>query len=757
MSSKRAIVVIVLFIIVFSNISFSKVRLDAWRTHSSMNNIRSMTIDWLGRYWGATSGGLFAWDEAKDTTLEFRNIDALLHIDMSAIICDIPNKRIYAGTENGTLEIMDENYNFTHILDIKNSGFSNPIIKQIILYNGLVYVAGGFGLTVFDPVRQVFIEDALNLGEFPRNTQVNQMIIFSGQIWLATDNGVAYADITKPLAPRDAWKNYSREDGIPDKRVFDIAGWNNDIYIATEKNISRLDDTVFTPIREEYAVGLEAKGNDLFYATPWYIKGIGSGLIEASYPWLLSNFVSFNPDSSGDFVLFFLNNSFGLMSNSNISHIKSNTPLSNQFRSLKILPLESPPESGNTLWACTDGSSVGNGFMSYSDGQWHNYRPETFGDSANMVRSSYLINPHPDGSVYLSSWGSGLLIYHPGDSDTSGTIEIFDENNAPFISENGFIVVGQTGIDKNGKVWLPQYGKLSNGPNLLSYIVDNGFDAFTNRVSPSQRTYHVLEIDNWGTKWLGSLPQDASGIYYFNDNNTPDITSDDIYGTVTTSNTSLIDNDITCIVKDQSGMLWVGTPSGLSVIINPSNVLNGDLPAVRKEIRDLRNMYIKDISVDVLNNKWVATPEGVYVLDPDGYAMDILTINNSPLLSNNVLSIANDPATGRVFFGTAMGLSEAWSLSVAPESEYSISCYPQPFDPSKDGELVIDGLAENSEIKIVTIDGNLVRSISVSGSKAVWDGLDSFGNKTGSGVFLVLATSATLGNTGIAKIAVINK
>jgi hypothetical protein len=110
-----------------------------------------------------------------------------------------------------------------------------------------------------------------------------------------------------------------------------------------------------------------------------------------------------------------------------------------------------------------------------------------------------------------------------------------------------------------------------------------------------------------------------------------------------------------------------------------------------------------------------------------------------------------------VFFGTAMGLSEAWSLSVEPESEYSLYCYPQPFDPLKDGELVIEGLAENSEIKIVTIDGNLVRSISVSGSKAVWDGLDSFGNRTGNGVFLVLATSATLGNTGIAKIAVVNK
>jgi len=722
-----------------------------------MNSIRSMTIDWLGRYWGATSGGLFAWDPTSDTTIEFRNIDALLYIDLSAIICDAPNKLIYTGSENGTLEIMDENFNFTHILDIKNSGFVNPIIKQILLHNGLVYVAGGFGLTVFDPVRQVFIEDALNLGEFPQNTQVNQMIIHSDTIWLATDNGVAYADITKPIAPRDAWKNYSRDDGIPDKKVFDIAAWKNDIYITTERNISRLDDTAFTSVIEDYVVGIESKENDLYYTTPWYIKGIESGLVEASLPWDVSNFLSLDPGATGDFILFFLNNSFGLMHGSDIKHIKSNTPLSNQFRSLAILPVDSPPQSGNTLWACTDGFSGGMGFMSYTDGMWHNYRPESFGDSAGVLRSSYLINPHPDGSIYLSTWGAGLLIFHPGDTDTNGTLEIYDENNAPFVSANGFIVVGQTGIDKSGKVWFPQYGKLSNGPNLLSYDKNSGFTAYTNRVSPSQRTYHVLEIDNWGTKWLGSLPQDASGIYYFNDNNTPENTADDIYGTVTTSNTSLIDNDITCIVKDQSGMLWVGTPTGLSVIINPSNVLNGNLPAVRKEIRDLRNMYIKDISVDILNNKWVATPEGVYVLDPDGYAVDIITVNNSPLLSNDVLSIVNDPATGRVFFGTAKGLSEAWSLSVEPEAEYSISCYPQPFDPSKDGELVIEGLAENSEIKIVTIDGGLVRSLSVSGSKAVWDGLDSYGNKTGSGVFLVLATSATLGNTGIAKIAVVNK
>ena len=72
--------------------------------------------------------------------------------------------------------------------------------------------------------------------------------------------------------------------------------------------------------------------------------------------------------------------------------------------------------------------------------------------------------------------------------------------------------------------------------------------------------------------------------------------------------------------------------------------------------------------------------------------------------------------------------------------------------------LTIDGLKDNSSIKIMSLNGLVFRSINksdIKGYQAFWDGRDDGGNLVGSGIYLI----AVYNNYGslIEKVAVIRK
>jgi len=212
------------------------------------------------------------------------------------------------------------------------------------------------------------------------------------------------------------------------------------------------------------------------------------------------------------------------------------------------------------------------------------------------------------------------------------------------------------------------------------------------------------------------------------------------------------------LVVDKVGYVWIGTPRGVSVVVNPSQVLNGNLNnlTIRSLSRLIGEINVNDIMVDALNNKWIATSNGVWVLNPEA-SDTIAYINkgNSALPDNDILSISTNPNNGTVYFATKFGLYEAKSLSVAPVPDYDIRCYPQPFNPAVDKELIIDGLADFSEVRILTAGGELINSLNTSSRKTIWDGMDKNGKKVKSGIYLLVATSASSKVSSVQKIAII--
>ena len=131
---------------------------------------------------------------------------------------------------------------------------------------------------------------------------------------------------------------------------------------------------------------------------------------------------------------------------------------------------------------------------------------------------------------------------------------------------------------------------------------------------------------------------------------------------------------------------------------------------------------------------------------------------NSRLLSNNIEDIAIDHATGEIFFGTDKGLCSYISDATAPSDEMTkdnVYAYPNPVRPDYNGPITVVGLSLNADVKIVTVNGVLVKQERSNGGTFVWDGKDRYGNRVASGVYMVETATAD-GNKGtVCKIAVV--
>jgi hypothetical protein len=408
-------------------------------------------------------------------------------------------------------------------------------------------------------------------------------------------------------------------------------------------------------------------------------------------------------------------------------------------------------DGNGDLWVATKNT----GFMKFDGSKWTNFTRDIYPDI--MTNSYRRVKAHPNGSVFLSSWGAGMLVVN--ESGDGYEFEHFDHENSPFGDlGDGFVVVNDCEIDASGRAWFANYGGQTPGPMVVTYNTNKEFGSYDNPLAANKRYFWQLAIDQWGTKWLGAL--ESYGLMYFNENNTPDMPEDDIYGIITTStHTEMLENRHSALAVDQLGMVWIGTDYGINVVFNPYSVLSGSEPIIRK-LRLIENIKINDIMVDALNNKWVATNAGVWVLNPDGtesLTENPITTANSPLPTNEVVSLFNDEFTGDIYLGTNQGLYVVNSLSVMPAPEYNISCYPQPFNPNRHSEMIIEGLAPDSDLRITTTNGELIRKIKTTSRKTIWDGTDESGEDVSTGVYLIIATSETLDANAVAKIAVIRR
>ena len=182
-------------------------------------------------------------------------------------------------------------------------------------------------------------------------------------------------------------------------------------------------------------------------------------------------------------------------------------------------------------------------------------------------------------------------------------------------------------------------------------------------------------ITSKGYKWINVLRISQGreiGIFVLNDNNTIDDTSDDTYNYYTTfvniaDKKSIPSNGFYCMAEDKSNSIFIGTGNGLIICPPSSNNPQNEVIYASRVVRideDGIPTYFLDgekitaIAVDGGNRKWIGTESsGVFLVNEDASeTIYNFTTDNSPLLSNNIKSIAIDNMSGKVYFGTDKGI-----------------------------------------------------------------------------------------------------
>lgn len=725
--------------------------LDNWRNYSSLLDLQTAAIDHKGRIWAGSGGGVFMFNPTDESYIEFTNIEGLLSLQVSVIRSHTKAKLLFIGTDDGVIDILTKDFEFEHINDIKNSRFSKPRINDIVFKDSIAFVAGGFGITIFHIYDKVFLRTPTKLGTFQPNTEVNQILLHNDNIWLATASGIACANINSQLINPEVWKNYSQLNGLPEENTTNLCAIGDEIYFSTNRFICKIVGDSVQIIKSfpsyDNVKSLFLIDNKLSYTNLFQVADLNDKIYYHVSDTALINTSIRVPGTDPTLLVLLKDKGLVYLKNNRYYHYVPNTPASNLFMDIAF------NQSDNRLWVTTEEKFAGKGIMTFENNKWEIFNSQNTPDLITNFYHRATIGKQKQ--VILSGWGNGFVL---ADASTKPiTFKRFDNQNSPLIGltvNPSYIVTGDAAYDpKSDLYWIVNWGKYSPGPILISMNSKGEFSSHYNKFSPSDRTYMYLAIDNFGTKWLGS--NENSGIYYFNEGS-PNNPNDDVEGILTQSN-GLPNNMITSMAVDGNGWIWFGTPNGLGRILNPSAILRGSNPIIQT-IKSLGQKLVNDVMVDALNNIWVATNEGVFVLDPDEtFPIGNFNTGNSPIISDDIISLATDVKTGKIFFGSRSGLSVATSFSILPEKDYSIQCYPQPFYPEVHEYLTIEGLARDSHIKILTVNGEHIRTINTNSRKVNWDGRDDLGNPVASGIYLLIVNSRSSEAGTVTKFTVLRK
>lgn len=743
---RKITIYLVIFLFV-ENYSKGELKILNWNVHTSFTNPRDIAIDDQNKFYIATQGGLLIYEPKTGSTQTLNSGKGLWDNELTCVYYDNQTKQIIAGSSSGALYIITKDLKIKTLLDISKSNFANKSINSLVSQANRLFIATGFGLLVFDIEKMIFLETITKLGNFSPNTNVGKILIVEDKIYLATNEGVAYNSINSRLQNPSSWKtiNYLNKS----VQLIDGISTNQGIFFNSKNEIYELqNDTLKFVLSDPVEItNLINFNGQFFYTTGYLILDLQKNRfgIEPLYP---CNKIIFDPNNkispTQPQVYLYREFGFGYIENDKQIQVIPNSPISNLFWDLSF------DDFGN-LWVGT-GKGPSKGAMKFDGKNWVNYTQEMNRDM--VINNVVCVFADSDSIAYASTWGRGIMKLNY----KTDKIEYLNRQNSPLIGiakDQDWIVIGKIQKDQKGNLWAVNYGETSTGPLLVAMDKTGKFYEFANCRNSTDRWYFDMIIDDNGTKWVASTL--SGGLYYFNEKNTLDDRSDDICGTLLSSAyPNLPSNEQTSLALDRNGIIWIGTPDGLASIYNPSAILINQKPIVRN-IKALAKQSINDIYVDAIDNKWIATNEGVWVLNPD--ASEVLAIfntTNSPLKTNRIRSISGNPKEGRIYIGTDLGMVEAVTMSVEPIEEYAIKCFPQPFKPKIDNELVIDGLTNQSEVWITTTSGNLVKRIYTNSRRIVWDGTDESGNVVGTGIYLINVQSRLTNKGSVQKIAVIN-
>ncbi len=768
-----------------------------------MLSIRSLAAESSAVY-AATDGGLLIFHPETETFEQITGIQGLSHTDLNDITVD-KNGRYWVatGVPNGDVNIWDPKSGMYDVISLEDRG-STISTKKLAVYQNRIFGAATRN------IQSIVIEyQQLSNGEYDYKDfydqlpagigSINDIQVFNDRIYLATDGGLVRSlplSQDPNLKTLDSWQLMNFAPFSND--LTSMTQLNNTLYFSVGSELWSYDanslQQITVTVRTDSIYTVSAAGGRLYL-------GSGRGVFEEAQdgsweqvgkPAFRATAITVNANGT----LWAGTTEYGIAKfnadSASWQFYKPNCPLGNQFTSMVV------DNQGRLIAINRNGISIRDKDTWYNlvntsrtsgairpfllDG---NQDPRYWIATPITYRSAhaYAASIDNDDNLYISHEGAGVLRLNLNDYSD---LVVYDTTDSHLSGSQGigsgtpnFIVTRGIALDQNENLWIAN-AFAANG-NALTVRTKNGqwyhFNVFdTQYPNPLNLLPRQISVDNQNRIWVssqlkGDNPNSNGGLAVLDFGADIANKSDDHWYYIKQSN-NLSGMDILSMAINRNNRLYV--------ISNGENrVQSYRIPSVLPSPTDLQiqtelsDQFLKNFGVtgaftDDRSNMWFTTSDnGVKLLQSNGVIVQQngiygYTTENSQIMSDNILTITSDPNTGVTYFATDLGISALTTEFAQPKKDFAdIYTFPSPYYIPNDVKMVISQLPDEVEVKILSLTGKVVRTLTpqdgeVKNRQAFWDGKDEKGDLVGSGVYFLYCYTQE-GKTETTKALVIRK
>jgi len=765
------------FIVMFLLIALSSLYaiVGDWKSYGSQLTPKDLYVQ--GKFIKAVShGGPILFDTEMGTFLKSDMKDKLAHIDIRSYYINSDGSEWYSFASGVSgINYFNQNSSGDYFdLNFKQAGPFTGIDGHVFVVYKPEFTPQ---IAHFVKYQQNYIyHDSYN--QFPGDpSEINDIQILGDTLYLASDKGLMKAWINNAnLKPKTAWEIVSMDTGgvaVHLGNKDDILFWSDDQNTIYKRSQGLIEKVMkYNGESSDFFV----EENSMYFASKNKIYNLDTKNEIYQARTSISGLVF-----QGD-TLWVAEENLGLrcISNEHVQNFIPNTMMNLTANALAIDEDRKVYISGLEGVAMLQGETWHNLVYSpYEEAIHDHIKDDSFSaDTLNIAyhgasgeRMIYDALISSSGKLYStvthtsisplsgqSPGAKGPGVLYEIDLNDYSSYEVYDTTNNVFESTRGvgggsdfYLIMGGLAEDQLNNIYILNRHTLK--AETLVRLDENGnVKRFTQE--ESNNTLQVLAreiaVDKNGYLWIANqarqedVPRTKGGITVYNPRNGQ-------WAFVDASD-GLVSNDVYSLDVDPlTGNIWVATAQGVQMIYAPSTISSATEFTMNAKISGLSNMVPVKIRIDPKGNKWILTQsQGVQIyMSNNRFYNDGagLSTENSGLLDNVVFDVVFDTQKGYAYFLSASGLSRfeiAWTKE--RESMNNVIVFPQPFKPGRDAYIAFDGLAEQSHVRITSIDGRVVHSFDTDAvenleKQVVWNGKLPNGDYIRRGVYLAFITN----------------
>ncbi len=761
-------------------LSEAQIALGQWRSHFPYIRSKALTIS-NNKVYIATAVSLYSYDLNEFSIERISKINGLSDAGFSTIKYSHDNDLLLIAYSNANVDLIRNN-EIINISDIKLKPIlGNKNINDILFLGEYAYLSCGFGIVVINLAKNE-IADTYYIGENGENVNVMDLAYDETHFYAATETGIYRADAS--ATNLSDYNNWERIENIPNYNSnFNTVCLFDGYLVMNYDDAEAGKDTLYKymPANNSweyfadeihYTNKLEVSGNKLVVSEHNAVIVFDKQLNAETITWWGLSPANAIYDERGNLWIackglsLYKKDTYGT-----IHTILPNGPSHKYAYDMTV--------SNNKLWTVAGARDpVWNNLFyrvtlnSFDNKKWKKINSDI--PELETKRDFVSVVAHPDDPerIFAASWGGGLVEFQ-----NSEFVALYNETNSSLQNMIGqtagqYVRIQGLAFDSENNLWITNSG-VSKPISVMK--TDGTWENFPYNAAMNNIDLvgDIIVTDN-NHKWV-VLPR-GTGLFAFENQSQETApgagtiwVGDDITKkfSVRDENGSLINNNIYAIAEDLNGVIWLGTTAGIVVYYNAGNVFTGQNFYAQQIITQesgtaqylLHSEVVTSIAIDGANQKWLGTEKaGVFLMSEDGTEqIEHFNTENSPLPSNNILSISINHQTGEVYFATEGGLiSYKAKTTQGYSTYYNVYAFPNPVREDYYGDIAIRGLKTSANVKITDVSGNLVYETTAKGGQATWNGKNFDGNRAATGVYIVFCSNDDGTDTLVTKILFVN-